>query len=155
MKNNMIMITFCYLFLAAGVVDAKTLLDQVKESSLLLDGNIAILTHGGNRSLVSVGVSEVDTTNLSSVKWARTTAKVRAQNQLSQFINDVSIEVIETMKDKVEIIEENGQPVSRQEGQTYLEHIKETNRGALKNFITLGSWTDSTGYYHVIVMPLK
>ncbi len=145
----------CFLLLFIGVAHGEALLEQVKNNELFLAGNLAILTVEGKQHLVSVGTADINSSNPSLVKRARIMAKVRAQNQLSQFIHDVKIEVAETLESRVRVIEESGELASQQQKEIYLEQIKETNQGALKNITTLGAWIDGHMYFYVLVLSIE
>ena len=148
------LLLFGFLFFISGLVNAQPLLDQVKNSDFLLEGNLAILTCEGKKSLVSVGTATVDTTKPSLVKQAMIIAKVNAQNQLSKFIHEAKIYVTETLENQLQVIDEIGKPSSRKQKQIYFEQIKETSEGALRNIVSVGSWSENDMYFYVIAIPL-
>ena len=147
MKISLFLLT---LLLSVNYSYAGSLLDTVKNDDFLIQGNTSILEHGDDHYLVSVGVADTSTSSSRLEKIARITSKVKAQHQLSQFINEVKVITTEQLEEKT-VAEQHGRKKSTREIETkYIEIIKEMNEGPLKNIINIGSWSDSVTYFYAI-----
>ncbi len=146
---------YCFFLLSVSVLHAENLLEKVKNNEFLLAGNLAVFSIGSERHLVSVGTAEIKSSDPSAIKRARVMAKVRAQNQLSQFINDTRIEITEVLENKIQVVEEYGQKPLTQQKETYIELIREATHGKIGNIITLDAWRDKNIYFYVFDLPFS
>lgn len=138
-----------FLF-APSIANADSLLNAVKKDNFLKFGNVSIVEHEHEKYLISIGVSALDSSNLSNWKKARIESKLLSQQQLSKFINDVNINALEAVEEVLVISITDKGIKTRKVDSKYIEYIKEKSEGPLTNIITIGDWSDQNNYYYAI-----
>lgn len=138
-----------FLF-APSIANADSLLDAVKKDNFLKFGNVSIVEYEYAKYIISIGVSTLDSSNLSAWKNARIESKLLSQQQLSKFINDVNINALEAVEEIIAISSTDKGIKTRKVDSKYIEDIKEKSEGPLTNIITIGDWSDQNKYYYAI-----
>lgn len=92
----------------------------------------------------------MDSYKASALKKARIESKLLSQQHLSEFINNMHINVLEAVEEVVIVSSTDNGIKTRKVDSKYIENIKETNEGHLTDIITIGEWSDQNSYYYAI-----
>lgn len=138
------------LLVVPSIATADSLLDAVKKDNFLKFGNVSIVEYEYAKYIISIGVSTLNSSNLSAWKNARIESKLLSQQQLSKFINDVNINALEAVEEIIAISSTDKGIKTRKVDSKYIEDIKEKSEGPLTNIITIGDWSDQNKYYYAI-----
>ena len=145
MKISLFFFYFCY----ATNAFAGTLLEKVKTDDFLMQGNLSVVDYAGEHFLVSVGTAFFNPAQRYTIKKVRIEAKLKAQYLLSQFINNIRMNTSENLEGKT-VVKKGNALSNRKIDSKYIEIIRETSNGPLKNIINIGTWTDSETCYHAL-----
>ena len=134
-------------------LSAQTLKDKIIQDDFLSNGFTGFIEFQNHKYLVSVGITEVTSTNIEAKINAITGAKVLAQAKLVKFIHNVKMQTKEELITKT-IVTKNGKSITRNVKSQYIEIIKEKGEGILKNVIDIGKWRHNNEYFYALGIEL-
>ena len=138
--------TILLLLFSCGNVYANTILELIRNDSFLMRGNVDIVDLDGEKFLISVGIAIIYDHHPIQIKQSILKAKVMAHSQLSSFINENEIRVVEEI---VTIHKKNSFRLLN-EKTNYIQVITENIEGPIAGFSNIGSWYDNGFAYWVV-----
>lgn len=139
------------LLLLCNLLNADSLESVIRNDNLISNGNLGFIEYKGEMYLVSVGRSIIKNNSIQEKINGIKKSRLKAKAKLSNFINNISIQSIEKIKNKkysdnVLLISDN---------QEYMEIIVEKSSGILKNMKDISNWKINDEYFYAIGINIK
>ena len=146
--SGIIFLLSFYLMSLPAQLFANDLLQKIREDQFLLLGNVGNVDYMDDKYIISVGVSSISNSSPSLKRKAMIETKAKAYSQLSKFIHENEIKVIELFKTKETVTKINNSQ-NKDSKSEFVETIQEKNEGPLKMIENIGSWSTNEKFYWV------
>jgi hypothetical protein len=143
---------FFIIITSAQVSNAQSLLEHVKSSPMLMYGGCDLVEHDDTTYIVGVSAVERGKKRMSDL---RRIGMVKAQKEVSVYVNGADITSSTQMSTSEEVTEINGEK-NVVISDSYLETIREDTEGFVRSLKPLGTWfeEDNSVFYYAIYKPL-